>query len=522
MTTLSLLDRLACASAVLFGRYGAVTRLAQAHGLCRQAVYRQTQAVLDDLDGDGHRQEALRLRQQLDQLQARCDDLRRRLGAAVAADDDRLAEFAATAQAEGVSLPVAYRLLVVLLGERTPSVARLGRWAQAAGRRSAALLAVLDGWARPLVRQAAADEIFVRRRPVLMVVEPGSLCWVSGRRAEHRDGAHWAEELGRLPALEQLTKDAGTGLAKGLEQVNAARRREGRPAVPEQDDHFHVLREGRKALRGSESAARRALDKAEKAQKSLKRPGNYGYRKTGRATVAAKLWRQAERAFDAWGREGRAWQRVTAAFTLFGAGGDLQTRGRAEAAVAAALPDLAGPRWAKVRRLLARRQLWTYLDRAQEHLETLPVAKELREAAVQVEGLRRQGEALRGEGPPAAALRGVLLAAGLVLSLAGAAGAEALARVRGVLSGVWRASSLVEGINSVLRMQQARHRKVTQGLLDLKRLYWNCHRFRTGKRRRQSPYECLGVKLPPLPWWALLKRPPEELRQQLSAQEALT
>jgi hypothetical protein len=28
--------------------------------------------------------------------------------------------------------------------------------------------------------------------------------------------------------------------------------------------------------------------------------------------------------------------------------------------------------------------------------------------------------------------------------------------------------------------------------------------------------------LPPLPWWALLKRPPEELRQQLSAQEALT
>jgi hypothetical protein len=217
--TLSLPDRLACAAAVLFGRYGAVTRLARVHGLCRQAVYRQTQAVLDGLDSSGHRQEALRLRQQLDQLQARCDDLQRRLAAAVAPDDDRLAEVAATAQAEGVSLPVARRLLQVLLGERAPSVARLGRWAQAAGRRSAALLAVLDERARPLVRQAAADEIFVRRRPVLMVLEPGSLCWVSGRRAEHRDGPHWAEELGRPPALEQLTKDAGTGLAKGLEQV---------------------------------------------------------------------------------------------------------------------------------------------------------------------------------------------------------------------------------------------------------------------------------------------------------------
>ena len=44
---------------------------------------------------------------------------------------------------------------------------------------------------------------------------------------------------------------------------------------------------------------------------------------------------------------------------------------------------------------------------------------------------------------------------------------------------MWRASSLVEGINSVLRMQQARHRRLTPGLLDLKRLYWNCHRFRT-------------------------------------------
>jgi hypothetical protein len=93
----------------------------------------------------------------------------------------------------------------------------------------------------------------------------------------------------------------------------------------------------------------------------------------------------------------------------------------------------------------------------------------------------------------------------------------ALALVRGVLAGVWRASSLVEGINSVLRMQQARHRKLTPGLLDLKRLYWNCHRFRTGKRRRRSPYELLGVPLPPVPWWELLQWPPDRLRAYLSA-----
>jgi hypothetical protein len=36
-------------------------------------------------------------------------------------------------------------------------------------------------------------------------------------------------------------------------------------------------------------------------------------------------------------------------------------------------------------------------------------------------------------------------------------------RVRSVLRGVWRASSLLACVNSVARMQQARHRKMTQG-----------------------------------------------------------
>ena len=82
---------------------------------------------------------------------------------------------------------------------------------------------------------------------------------------------------------------------------------------------------------------------------------------------------------------------------------------------------------------------------------------------------------------------------------------------------MWRASSQVECVNSVVRMQQARHRKLSQGLLDLKRLYWNLRRFRTGPRRGKTPYELLGVDLAGLEWWALLKLPPEHLRQRLSA-----
>ena len=90
--------------------------------------------------------------------------------------------------------------------------------------------------------------------------------------------------------------------------------------------------------------------------------------------------------------------------------------------------------------------------------------------------------------------------------------------VRSIFRNTWRASSLVEGVNSVLRMHQSRHRKLTPGLLDLKRLYWNCHVFRTGRRRGQSPYQRLGLKLPTdLDWWALTKMTPEQLRAELSA-----
>ncbi len=76
----------------------------------------------------------------------------------------------------------------------------------------------------------------------------------------------------------------------------------------------------------------------------------------------------------------------------------------------------------------------------------------------------------------------------------------------------------MECLNGVARMQQSRHRRMTPGLLALKRLYWNCRVFRTGRRRKQTPYGLLGVGLPTTDWWELLRFSPEQLRQQLSEQ----
>jgi hypothetical protein len=101
-------------------------------------------------------------------------------------------------------------------------------------------------------------------------------------------------------------------------------------------------------------------------------------------------------------------------------------------------------------------------------------------------------------------------------------GTQALALVRGVLDGAWRSSSLVEGVNSVVRMHQRRHKRLTQGLLDIQRLYWNTHAFRAGKRKGASPYKRMALVLPEGGWWVLIKLTPEQLQTQMSALNSVT
>jgi hypothetical protein len=84
-------------------------------------------------------------------------------------------------------------------------------------------------------------------------------------------------------------------------------------------------------------------------------------------------------------------------------------------------------------------------------------------------------------------------------------------RVSQVLRQAVRASSAVECMNSVLRMHQSRHRTVTQEMLDLKRLYWNCQAFRGGKRRGRCPYEHLGLRLERYDFWGVLGMELEEV-----------
>ena len=526
MNTLPPQLRIANTAAVLEGPYGAVTQHAQHAGVSRQALYRDASKVLQAVDGSDASRRLQDQKDEIDRLYAERDTLRRQLQQAVLVDADTWAQVASIAQAEGVSLPVARRLLAPLVAKsladephrlRLPSVARLGRLSRAAAVRAAALLEVLDGLSRDRVHQGAGDEIFFGNKPCLMVVEQHSLCWVTARLVQQRDGVTWAQEFRQLPHLEQLTRDGGTGLRKGLALVNAQRQQQGQPAIADQEDHFHALREGRRALRRMQGRVSRLIEKAEEAERRQRQKLQRRGSRQGVAAAVARAWRAAEQAMDAWSRAEQAWTEVTRGLRLVTPEGELNTRVRAEAVIQTALPALVGPEWSKARRVLVCPALLTFLDRVQEQLAALSASPAVVGAAVQVEGFRRQPEGLRGGEACAGTLRGVLLAAGLVLTLSGSVGERALAEVRAILAGAWRASSLVECINSVARMQQSRHRRMTQGLLDLKRLYWNCRAFRTGHRRKQTPYELLGLKLPTTDWWELLKLTPEQLRQQLSA-----
>jgi hypothetical protein len=164
---LTIPQRVASAFAVLCGHYGDVTELARDREQSRQSLYREAAQVADAVDGAAAKARIEELPQQLVQRQAEVQALQERLKYAVSITPETQQEFAAVAQAEGVSLSVVRRLLRVMTGpRRRQSVATLGRATLEAGKKAGPLLEVLDELVRPEVKQGTADEIFLdAKRP---------------------------------------------------------------------------------------------------------------------------------------------------------------------------------------------------------------------------------------------------------------------------------------------------------------------------------------------------------------------
>lgn len=388
--------------------------------------------------------------------------------------------------------------------------------AEAAGR----VLNRLDQACRVLVVTGCFDEIFFHGKPILVGVEPHSMAWVLGEHAADRSGSTWTEALQGFEALEQAVVDGGRGLQRGLADFQKQRKSAGNSIPLEVSlDVFHTKQEAQRVLRKLWNRVESRWARAEEADRQVQRAWRHGGDRRGFGGAAARAWKKVEQSMEWYDRAERAWKRIEAALEVFRPDGRLNDRTWAAGEITAAVKELDGAEWGKLRRALTDRRSLTFLDRMHRQLTTAEPRAELREVLLRRWWLRRQSAMVATEAPGG----GRWLAAALVQTeycrKLAANWEESYRRVAAVLRHTVRASSAVECMNSVLRMHQGRHRTVTQPMLNLKRLYWNCRSFQSGKRRGYCPYELLGLRPPTTDWWQLLRMPLGNSTQQLSSSE---
>jgi hypothetical protein len=509
MLKIPLVTWIANAAAALTGTYGDVTLQAEVADCSRQTIYDHAHkvqaAVLDAHDGGPTRADLIAENQRLAQENAQLWDW---LAQTIEFPASKQHEFVVTATAMGLSLNQVLVLLALVLGmQACPGRSTLHRWIKLAGGAAGRVLKLLDARCRALILVGCLDEIFCHGRPVLVGVEPASMTWFLGQKADNRSGATWAEALRDWDALSYVTADAGKGLQAGIAAVQRRRQDDGKPSLGSGLDGFHTTYEAGRVLRQSWNRVERLWEQAELAGRRVEQSRRQGQDSRGVASVASRAWKQAEAAFAEYERSEAGWKIAHGALAVFGPEGRLNDRTRASQQIALALPLLSGPEWSKVRGLLQAEGALTFLDRLHRQLGEAVAEDSLRAELVRLWWLRRRRPRANLTGSVAGAGHVAHLVQEVVCQRMDPSWRDSYGAVSRVLRGTVRASSAVECMNSVLRMHQSRHRTVSQGLLDLKRLYWNCREFREGKRRRRCPYELLGLKLPSYRFWDLLGMP---------------
>ena len=196
--------------------------------------------------------------------------------------------------------------------------------------------------------------------------------------------------------------------------------------------------------------------------------------------------------------------------------GHLYCREQAQAQLDEASRQLQGESWRKAKRMLKDARTLSHLDRPQAQRNLAVPEPMMREAMTHLWYLSRLMR--RTEGEDRVRLHEMVVLEQVLCGRLCSDWREGYLKVDELLRQAVRASSAVEGVNSVVRMHQGRQRHVSQEMLDLKRLHWHCRVFREGKRTGRSPYELLGLQLPTSDWWHLLQMDPQELEQKLLTQ----
>ena len=298
MAKLSVLSWIGNAAAVLFGKHGDITAQAQQAGCSRQAAYehadRVQQAVAQAQQAGPDRDQLLGelrdLRHQLKDLQRQLRHQQRRQDNRVELGRDQQRRVAVTLHALGLSLNQIEDTFALLLPKgRAPDRSTVGHWVRHAEHQAGRVLTALDAVARPRAETMALDEIFFRRQPCLVGVEPASMALLLCQRSADRTAATWKQALTPFTGLNYVCTDAGTGLQKALAAVAAERRQQDRPPLERGLDHFHTAQEAQRILGRLWKRMKARWDEAEEADRKCRTLQSKGHDGRGPAARAGGL-----------------------------------------------------------------------------------------------------------------------------------------------------------------------------------------------------------------------------------------
>jgi len=335
----------------------------------------------------------------------------------------------------------------------------------------------------------AADEIFLGRKPLLLVVEPGSLLVSGLRLTEGRTAAEWEPVFATMKDMERCACDGGTA-------VNCAAQKAG---LDVQGDLFHGLRDAEAWLSRFAVTCEKRLLAEDEARAALKAAeGGEVERATRRLERAVA---EADVLVAEWDRLSDLWAQARRAFDLVTPEGRLNTPSTAQTAFRAAL--------AAMERLSVGLALTSKLKPVKDprffaHLGALE--RDLSALGLEQVGPDREGRLgrlvaetvawRRWDKDPVARLRAA--------STGSLADDVELAVIEAVDRAV-RSSSSVECVNSRVRLVQVARKRLGEDFLYLLAIYHNMHTFGRGSvRQGKTPAELAGIQLPTSNWIDLL------------------
>jgi hypothetical protein len=276
--------------------------------------------------------------------------------------------------------------------------------------------------------------------------------------ATDRKAETWQKQLEPFQHLVFAISDAAKGIASAVQQLTWERREKdpSAPALVHGLDLFHTSQEAERVLAQKWRPVEALWEQAESCDADVARTKTRGVDARGAAAPARAAWSKATTAFQEVDRLAAAWCRCRRAFDLFRPDGRLNDREWAESEIKAGLNELTGREWQKVRNFLTDPRSLAFLDHMHERLEKVEPRAQWRDFLVWRWWKRHYPSTSPATSPLAALAYEV--AAQRPLERAEQVAYDQMATI---LNDTVRASSAVECMNSILRMQQSRHRRMT-------------------------------------------------------------